>query len=145
MMYERWSMLGMVGLTAVAVVAGPARQVKIETRTMLQGVHPGTFTTSGAGLCRRGTSRDKVLMVPRHSGGHWSFHFRKTFTCADRSGTFVTEETGLRLDGAVKWHGRWTIVAGTGAYAALSGAGTLVGDELPGSVNDHLVGSISFG
>ncbi len=133
-------------LLAAAEPALPAAltPVKIEVKTNLtKASHPGTFTTSGAALCRRGTSSDKEIAPPRRSGDHWSFHFRKTFTCG--SGTFAAIMQGRLVVGRPTWSGAWKIVAGTGAYAKLRGAGTLVGDELPGRVNDHLAGSVHFG
>ncbi|HZQ64948.1 MAG TPA: hypothetical protein VFA66_06955 [Gaiellaceae bacterium] len=130
---------------AGSALASPSRPVRIEVKTVLAGVHPGTFTTSGAPLCRRGSSRDRILVPFRHAGGRWSFRFRKTFACADGSGTFAVDESGQLLDGASRWHGRWTIVAGTGAYSKLHGAGTVAGDELPGRVDDHMTGSVSLG
>ena len=52
---------------------------------------------------------------------------------------------GRWVVGTPTWSGTWKIVGGTGAYSRLRGAGKVVGDELPGKVNDHLVGSVQFG
>ena len=70
--------VAVVGSPAAAggALATPSMPVKIEVKTILtRADHPGTFTTSGAGLCRRGTSKDRVLVQPRRIGNAYRFHF----------------------------------------------------------------------
>ena len=81
------------GAVAAFAGAGPAlattpTPVTIEVTTLI-ATGTGTFTTSGAGLCPSGTTTDQVFGTGDQSGFHANFHDRKTFTCADGSGTFT--------------------------------------------------------
>src|SRR6516164_4185200 len=104
----------------------------------------GTFTTSGAGLCPSGTTTDQNFGTGGQSGFHANFHDRKTFTCADGSGTFTANVQAHLIFGAPADSFTWNILSGTGAYTKLHGSGSGVGDELETGVNDHFVGSVHF-
>ncbi len=75
------------------------------------------------------------------------FDVRKTFSCADGSGTFT-----LRIRAVVRLcdpydRGTWVVESGTGSYTQLSGSGLLVGSCLPDActaagITDHLVGKM---
>ncbi len=128
---------------AGSALATPPTPVTIEVKTIFADGF-GTFTTSGAGLCLSGTTTDTGFASGFQSGSHVIFHVRKTFTCADGSGTFTTLIQAQLVFVAPADSFTWTIVTGTGAYANLHGTGTGVGDELPGEVDDHFVGSVHF-
>jgi hypothetical protein len=135
---------GVVPAVAGTAQGATATRVKFEVKNVL-AKHSGTFTTSMAGSCRRGKTRDRVLAPARQIGNTMHFHLRKTFTCADGTGAFSAVVTARWVIGTPASHGTWTIVSGTGSYAKLRGSGTLVGDQLPrGRVNDHWVGSVHF-
>ena len=126
--------------SATPATAQP-RAVRVEVKTPRSG-GAGTFTASGAGLCRRGTTRDKIFTLPS-AANHWTVHVRKTFSCSNRSGTFVVE---MRAHVAgTHASGSWKIVSGSGAYAKLEGAGNLVTDVQPVNFLDHFSGTVSFG
>jgi hypothetical protein len=124
---------------ATAATAQP-RAVKIEVKTPING-GAGTFTTSGAGLCRRGATHDKIFTLPK-AGNHWTLHFRKTFSCSNHAGTFVLEVRGHATDGHAS--GGWKIVAGAGAYAKLEGSGSVAAEATATSFLDHYRGTISL-
>jgi len=83
----------------------------------------GTFTTSGAGLCPSGTTTDQNFGTGGQSGFHANFHDRKTFTCADGSGTFTANVQAHLIFGAPADSFTWNILSGTGAYAKLRAKG----------------------
>jgi hypothetical protein len=133
------SVLAAAFATATAATAQP-RAVQIEVKTPKTG-GAGTFTTSGAGLCPRGATHDKIFTLPS-AGNHGTLHLRKTFTCSNHSGTFGVE---VRAQVAgTHASGRWKIVTGTGAYAKLEGSGTFATNVAPTSFLDHYRGTISF-
>src|SRR5215472_9316314 len=104
----------------------------------------GTFTTSGAGLCSSGTTTDQNFGTGGQSGFHVNFHDRKTFTCADGSGTFTANVQAHLIFGAPADTFTWNILSGTGAYTYLRGSAHGVGDELPMGIDDHFVGAVHF-
>ena len=129
-------------LPAQAAAAAP---VSIDVVSPFDGLT--TFTASGGSLCASGTA---TVVEFRGTGSDhaaaFTFHLVRTFTCADGSGTF-----SLRIQAAVQPcdptdAGAWVVVGGTGRYAGLRGAGTLVGDYYPTDacdavgVVDHLSG-----
>ena len=135
---------------AVAVLAGAGSAlattptpVTIEVKTLF-ATGTGTFTTSGAGLCPSGTTTDQVFGTGGQSGFHANFHDRKTFTCADGSGTFTANVQAHLIFGAPTDTFTWNILSGTGAYTNLRGSGHGVGDELPTGIDDHFVGAVHF-
>jgi len=104
----------------------------------------GTFTTSGAGLCPSGTTTDQSFGTGGQSGHHINFHDRKTFTCADGSGTFTANVQAHLVFGAPADTFIWNILSGTGAYTNLYGSGNGVGDQLPTKIVDHFTGAVHF-
>jgi len=104
----------------------------------------GTFTTSGAGLCPSGTTSDQGFGAPPRGETHANFHVRKTFTCADGSGTFTANIQAHLIFGAPTDSFTWNILRGTGAYTNLHGSGSGIGDELATEVDDHFVGAVHF-
>ena len=104
----------------------------------------GTFTTSGAGLCPSGTTTDQNRGTPPHGKFHANFHDRKTFTCADGSGTFTADVQAHLIFGAPADTFTWNILSGTGAYTNLRGSGNGVGDQLPTEIDDHFAGAVHF-
>jgi hypothetical protein len=124
---------------ATAAAAQP-RAVKIEVKTPTTG-GAGTFTTSGAGLCRRGATHDKIFTRPK-AGNHSTLRFRKTFRCSNHAGTFVVEVRG-HVTG-VRASGGWKIVNGTGAYAKLEGSGSFAAHWTATGFLDHYRGTISL-
>jgi hypothetical protein len=135
-----------VALSALApapALATTPTPVAIEVQTIFANGF-GTFTTSGAGLCPGGTTTDVGFASGFQSPNHINFHVRKTFTCADGSGTFTALVQGHFVFGSPSDSFEWTIVTGTGAYADLHGDGSGVGDELPAEVDDHFTGSVHF-
>jgi hypothetical protein len=107
--------------------AGAAAPVSIDADSSFDG--SSTFTASGGGLCASGTATDVGSRVTGSDHATaFTFHLVKTFTCADGSGSF-----SLPIQASVQPcdptdAGTWAVVGGTGRYAGLRGAGTLVGD-----------------
>lgn len=128
--------------SATAATAQP-RAVRLEVKTPRSG-GPGTFTASGAGLCRRGATRDTIFTLPS-AANHETVHLRKTFSCSDRSGTFVVEMRAHVAGTHTHASGSWKIVSGSDAYAKLEGAGNLVTDVRPATFLDHFSGTVILG
>ena len=105
---------------------------------------PGTFTTSGAGLCPSGTTTDLSPGTGFPSGFLANFHDRKTFTCADGSGTFTADVQAHEIFGSGTVSFTWNILSGTGAYTNLRGSGNGVSDVLATELDDHFVGAVHF-
>jgi hypothetical protein len=128
----------------VPALATPAG-VAIDVRTSFES-GTGTFTAEGGVVCGSGTTDDDVVV--RGGRRTVTFHVRKTFTCADGSGTFVVQIQARLQPCDATNSGNWVFVDGTGAYEGLRGAGSLVGTYAPGDsctadrVDDHLVGSM---
>ena len=129
----------------VPAQAGSAAPVSIDSDSPFDG--PSTFTASGSGLCPSGT----VIGDSFHGTGSnhataFTFHLVKTFTCADGSGTFSLRYQAMVQPCDPTDAGAWAVVGGTGRYAGLRGAGTLVGNYYPTDacdatgVVDHLTG-----
>ena len=136
------------GAVAAFAGAGPAlattpTPVTIEVTTLI-ATGTGTFTTSGAGLCPSGTTTDQVFGTGGQSGFHANFHDRKTFTCADGSGTFTANVQAHLIFGSPTDSFTWNILSGTGAYTNLHGSGNGVGEELPTELLDHFTGAVHF-
>ena len=126
--------------SALATTPAP---VTIEVITSFE-TGTGTFTTSGAGLCASGTTTDQVRTTPPQPKTHANFHDRKTFTCADGSGTFTANVQAHLVFGSPTDTFTWNILSGTGAYTNLHGSGNGVGDELPTAIDDHFAGAVHF-
>lgn len=117
-----------VALPLATVQAAPALAVHIDVETSIAETG-GPFTASGpavdAGLiCPSGDTSDVFAKASGYqsSTGGVSLIVVKEFTCDDASGAFLAK-LEVRLDGRGD-HFRWNIVQGSGAYAALHGAGT---------------------
>ena len=134
------SALAVAFAIATAAAAAQPRAVKIEVKTPTNG-GAGTFTTSGAGLCRRGATHDRIFTRPK-AGNHWALRFRKTFRCSNHAGTFVVE-VGAHVNG-VRASGGWKIVNGTEAYAKLEGSGSFAARGTATGFLDHYRGTISL-
>jgi hypothetical protein len=142
--------LAVLAGAAVAVIASagsalatPPTPVTIEVITSF-ATGTGTFTTSGAGLCPSGTTTDQNFGTGGQSGFHANFHDRKTFTCADGSGTFTANVQAHLIFGSPTDSFTWNILSGTGAYTNLHGSGNGVGDQLPTEIVDHFTGAVHF-
>ena len=133
----------MVGGAGSAFAAVPT-PVTIEA-TLIFANGYGTFTTSsGAGLCPSGTTMDQTRATGWQSGRLNNFHVLKTFTCDDGSGSFTALVQAHYVFGSPTDSFTWNIVSGTGDYLNLHGAGSGVGDQFPGQVDDHFVGHVHF-
>lgn len=145
--------------TAVAAVAGATvaalagagsalattpTPVTIEVKSVFATYPPGTFTTSGAGLCPSGTTTDLSPGTGFPSGFLAIVHDRKTFTCADGSGTFTADVQAHEIFGSGTDSFTWSILTGTGAYTNLRGSGNGVGVFLATELDDHFVGAVQF-
>lgn len=134
---------GALAGTGSALATTPT-PVTIEVITVFATYPPGTFTTSGAGLCPSGTTTDQEFATGGQSGFHINFHDLKTFTCADGSGTFTVDVQAQLIFGAPADSFTWNILSGTGAYTNLRGSGNGVGDQLPTGIDDHFAGAVHF-
>jgi hypothetical protein len=120
-------------LSLASVVALPVQAAPPESATIVAvkpvGPVPGTFTTAGA-ISDAGTFRTvrrivSAIPAPTFLISHLTLVFEGAF------GTFtvraqITES--LTADPAILLNeGRWVIVDGTGAYAALRGEGEVIG------------------
>ena len=134
---------------AIAVLAGAgsalaATPTPVTIEVITTSPAGGTFTTSGAGLCPSGTTTDQNFGTGGQSGFHANFHHRKTFTCADGSGTFTANVQAHLIFGSPTDSFTWNILSGTGAYTNLHGSGNGIGEELPTEIVDHFTGAVHF-
>jgi len=132
-------------MTPLPALAGAAEPVSIVSDSSFAG--SSTFTASGGGLCASGTaSDDGARITGADRAAALTFHLVKTFTCADGSGSFSLQIQARVQPCDPSDAGTWAVVGGTGRYAGLRGAGTLVGDYYPTDacdavgVVDHLSG-----
>lgn len=137
-------------LVALVVSSGTVAAVSvadasIDVRSLFED-GGGTFTADSDLLCASGTTSDSTLVAG--NGRTITFHNLKTFECADGTGSFT-----LRLEARVQpcdatTSGTWNVAGGTGDYANLRGAGTLVGTYFPTDacdaigIDDHLTGQL---
>lgn len=136
-MRRRGSLL--LALTVCLVVAGaPAASAQTATITTditfpEEGEPFGTFTAT-APLCPSGTFLDEFVGGGGGSQAH-AVTVRKTFTCADGSGTFTIlfhpQGTPSTPGGCLE-AGPFAVVGGTGDYAKLRGHGDFCLAELGG-------------
>lgn len=137
--------------TPAAADGQPARtsqQVSIDAREPLDG-SPATFTTLGDGLCPAGGVQSQATIALDRR--RLTFDVRKTFTCADGSGSwFVKLSASVEPCDAFD-SGTWMVTGGTGAYRHLRGQGQIVGLYEPTNacdgavVVDHYRGTARFG
>lgn len=104
-----------------------------------------TFTATGGVICDSGTAVTDPVFVAgfgRMGRGQGSFHLIKTLTCDDGSGTFqilVNAATSPSSPGTL---GGFAVVGGTGDYAGLRGAGSLVGTGTDTGIIDVYTGML---
>jgi hypothetical protein len=141
---KRYLVLACATAAALAVSGSAAASVPTPVTITAQTVFgtPGTFQTSGAGLCATGTTTDQTSVSGFKSGNHTIYHVQKTFTCDDGSGTFTALLQVFSSGGGDSFS--WNIVSGTGAYTNLHGSGSGVGVGFPGGIDDTYVGSVHF-
>jgi len=80
----------------------------------------------------------------RQGRGQGSFHLIKTLTCDDGSGTFqilIDASTAPSSPGTL---GGFAVVGGTGDYAGLRGAGSLVGTATNDGIIDVYMGHLTI-
>jgi hypothetical protein len=148
-----WSLLA--ALACLALAAAPSAHAQAPTIVTditfpEEGEPFGTFTAS-APLCPSGTFVDQFV---GGGGAFRSGHFfhgstvRKTFTCADGSGTFTilfhphfTPATPAGCEEA----GPFAVVGGTAAYAQLRGHGDFCVAPLGDGFRETFTGSFSLG
>ena len=130
---------------SVPAQAGSAAPVSIDADSPFDGA--STFTASGGGLCASGTvTNDSFRGTGSNHAAAFTFHLVKTFTCADGSGSFSLRYQAMVQPCDPTDAGTWVVVGGTGRYAGLRGAGTMVGNYYPTDacdatgVVDHLTG-----
>lgn len=120
------------------VAAGSPQQVEIVSHMNFNpdGPNFGDFTASGSAVdsgvvCASGTVLDTgIVFGGFQSGRSVQILVRKTFTCADGSGTFFVKiQVHLDLETSTEVF-TWAVMGGTGEYENLrgSGDGTTVGD-----------------
>ncbi len=129
-----------LALTSVIgpVAAGSPQQVEIVSHMNFNpdGPNFGDFTATGSAVdsglvCASGTVLDTgIVFGGFQSGRSAQILVRKTFTCADGSGTFFVKiQVHLDFETATESF-TWVVLGGTGNYESLrgSGDGTTVGD-----------------
>jgi len=136
----------MVVSADVAVAGnGPPTQVKIVSNILFNpnGFNTGDFVTSGPAsgglICASGTLVDTSLIFVGYQGGQgFQVQVRKTFTCADGSGTFFVKlEVHGQFNGTETFS--WVVQRGTGNYRSLRGSGN--GSTVPtdtGNINTYV-------
>lgn len=137
---------GLIALAAVAgvvTVAGappPSFQLVFEGRhvpaifpTQSGVMHEGTFTAS-APFCSSGTVVDVAF--------DGSAAVRRSYTCADGSGSALVRSTIPSLEHMTGGRGSWSVLEGTGRYASLRGNGTWESLHLSGDAAD--LASVTF-
>jgi hypothetical protein len=124
----------------LAMVPGHAAAAD-DTRVSIVGTEnfatgTGTFQAEGGGLCASGTTSQPggVEIIERERT--LTFSLQKVFTCDDGSGTFTLEVRAWWLPCAPSNRGVWRVVGGTGDYAAMHGAGQLIGTYFPAACED---------
>lgn len=120
-------------MSANAAVAsnGAPTQVSIVSDMTFNNPNPntGTFTTSGPAadsglICPSGTVFDTGFVFSGFQGRDgFNVLVRKTFTCADGSGTFFVKiQVHGEFDGTERFS--WVVQGGTGSYGNLHGSGS---------------------
>lgn len=118
-----------VGADGLRTRGSGSTQLSIDAQEQFDNPE-GTFTASGEGFCDSGTTLSES--TARLDGRRLVFDVRKTFTCADGSGTWK-----VRIEATVEPcdafdYGTWRITGGTGDYRGVRGEGQLVGTYVPG-------------
>ena len=128
-------------LVASVLIAAPAQAgerftVELADVQNFVGV-PGTFTSNIPG-CATGRSYDVRGMVQFRPG---VFRGTRMFVCDSGIGS-VTANLSARFGegGSV---GTWSMVAGSGAFSGVHGAGRLVGTPLEDGIRDDYTGTVT--
>lgn len=106
------------------------------------------FTASGGVICESGTAETDLHGFTgggAQGRGVVTYHLVKTLTCDDGSGTFqilVNASTAPSSPGTL---GGFAVIGGTGDYAGLRGAGSLVGTNQDGGIIDVYAGNLTNG
>ena len=129
--------------TVLSVSASEAsRRVTVDVHSAFDSP-TGTFTARGP-ICGSGITSDVVIVTSK--GSRLFFDDRKTFTCADNSGTFTFHILATVRPCDPLDHGIWMVVGGTGRYEDLRGAGADIGRYFPGdSCNANGIDDIFIG
>ncbi len=115
-------------MVVMALPAGAARPigVHIAVETFLL-TFTGPFTASGPAvddglICASGSVIDDVNSFTGFTVNGFNYHGIKRFTCDDTSGEFLVN-VQARIDNRTGTTFNWNVIAGTGAYEDLHGAG----------------------
>jgi len=98
---------------------------------------PGTFTSNIPG-CATGRSYDVRGMVQLRPG---VFRGTRMFVCDSGIGSVTVNLSARFGDGGSV--GSWSIVAGSGAFSRVHGAGGLVGTPLEDGIQDNYTGTVT--
>ena len=136
--------IGLLGALLVAPTASAAAPPTTTIRIDIVFEVSEDFTTTGGVLCPSGTAETGPIFAAgfgRMGLGNGTFHLIKTLTCEDGSGTFqIKVNAGQTPTGTI---GGFSVVGGTGAYAGLSGGGSLVGTGTDVGINDLYTGRLT--
>ena len=103
------------------------------------------FIATGGVLCESGTAvTDPVFAAGFGSKGRGvgTFHLIQTLTCDDGSGTFQILVDAATAPSSPGTLGGFSVVGGTGDYAGLRGAGSLVGTGTDSGIIDVYTGRL---
>jgi hypothetical protein len=136
-------LLALLVAPVVSAAAPPTTVLTIDV--LFDG--PETFTATGGVICDSGTAvTDPVFAAGfgRMGRGVGTFHLIKTLTCDDGSGTFQILVNAATASSSPGTLGGFAVVGGTGDYAGLRGAGSLVGTAKDGGVTDVYTGTLTM-
>ncbi len=138
-------MVGLLGALLLAPIASAATQTTVIQIHNVFGVTE-TFTTNGGILCASGTSvTDPISFAGGGAQGRgvFTFHLTKTLTCTDGSGSFQILVNAATAPSSPGTLGGFAVKGGTGAYATLQGAGSLVGTNTDVGIDDVYTGRLT--
>ena len=133
---------GAVSLLAAAVVCAAPAQAAEKFAVELADAQDfdtaqGTFT-SNIPECPSGVSTTGRSMVQLRPG---VFRGTRTFVCDSGAGSVTVNLSARFGDGGSV--GTWAVVSGTGAFAGVHGAGTLVGTPIDAGILDTYTGTVT--
>jgi hypothetical protein len=137
--------LGLLTALAVAPAVSAAPPVTV-IQIHVDFATGETFQASGGVVCPDGWAvTDPVFAAGGgiQGRGVFTFHLIKTLYCADGSGSFqilVDAATAPTSPGTL---GGFAVVGGSGDYASLHGAGSIVGTGFDGGIDDVYTGRLS--
>ncbi len=141
------SALGMLLVLLVAPMASAAAPPTTVLTIDVQFESGETFTATGGVICDSGTAVTDPVFVAgfgRMGRGVGTFHLIKTLTCDDGSGTFQILVNAATAPSSPGTLGGFAVVGGTGDYAGLRGAGSLVGTGTDGGITDVYTGTLKI-